>query len=42
MGFLGFKNDHLKIGKSIMDEVVNHIGVFDAPMYNEKWDLVPD
>lgn len=36
------KNDYLKIGKSIMDEVVNHFGVFDAPMYNEKGDLVPE
>jgi hypothetical protein len=32
-------NDYLKISKSIMDEVVNHFGVWKAPMYNEKGEL---
>lgn len=33
-------NDYLKISKSIMDEVVNHFGVWKAPMYNEKGELI--
>jgi len=35
-------NDYLEIGRSIMNEAVNHFGVFDAPMYDENGELVPE
>ncbi len=35
------EHDYLEIGRSIMNEAVNHFGVWDAPMYGENGGLAP-
>jgi len=34
------EKDHLKIGKNIMDEVVNYFGIWEAPMYDENVNIL--